>query len=146
MTCKYICFAGFYQTLKNKAEKILYSQKVGGPGPTLKTFLLQDFLAFSCIFLMIFAGWENSLNMSMIAGLVLGMNTGCAHNFFHQSNTWRRFYWDISLVRYLIIGIQTNCNLFCSPFLPHTLLNLVTAGAFGQKVQWPSLWRFSRMI
>ena len=94
---------GFYQTLKKKAENILYSKKIGGPGPTLKTFLLQDFLAFSCIFLMIFAGWKNSLNMSIIAGLVLGMNTSCAHNFFHQSNTWRRFYWDISLVRYLII-------------------------------------------
>ena len=128
MTYKYSCFAGFYQTLKNKAEKILYSKKVGGPGPNLRTFLLQDFLAFSCIFLMIFAGLKNSLNLSMIAGLVLGMNTSCAHNFFHQSNTWRRFYWDISLVRFLIIywHSEKKYYLFCSTFLLLTLLNLVT--------------------
>ena len=30
--------------------------------------------------------------------IVKGMNTSCAHNFFHQSNSWRRFYWDLSLL------------------------------------------------
>ena len=92
-------FLGFYKTLKQKAEKILYSKTVGGPGPTFRTYFLQDSLAFSFIGLMIIAALKNSWPIAMAAGLVLGMNTSCAHNFFHQSNTWRRFYWDMSMVK-----------------------------------------------
>ena len=116
-------FLGFYKTLKQKAEKILYSKTVGGPGPTLRTYFLQDSLAFSFIGLMIIAALKNSWPIAMAAGLVLGMNTSCAHNFFHQSNTWRRFYWDMSLVKrffhkflQVFVSVLTcYCFIFCFP-------------------------------
>ena len=89
---------GFYRTLKAKAEKVLYSPDVGGPGPTLKTHLLQDSLALTFIILMVLMSVKGSFLLAACCGIVLGMNTSCAHNLFHQSNTWRRFYWDMSLL------------------------------------------------
>eukprot|EP00091_Calanus_sinicus_P008156 TRINITY_DN19816_c0_g1_i1.p1 TRINITY_DN19816_c0_g1~~TRINITY_DN19816_c0_g1_i1.p1 ORF type:complete len:163 (+),score=17.82 TRINITY_DN19816_c0_g1_i1:28-516(+) len=38
--------------------------------------------------------------LATLTGLVLGMCTSCAHNFFHQADkkAWRRFYFDLSLL------------------------------------------------
>ena len=89
---------GFYRTLKAKAEKVLYDPKVGGPGPTFKALILQDFLASTCLVLMFIGAWKNSMFWSALAGLVLGMNTSAAHNFFHQADSWRMYYWDLSVL------------------------------------------------
>lgn len=48
--------------------------------------------------LMVSAALNNSLTLALVAGLVLGMNTSAAHNFFHQADSWRRFYWDLSVL------------------------------------------------
>ncbi len=44
---------GFYKTLKRRAEKVLYSEEVGGPRPTLKTYLVQVYM--TCSFHIFFA-------------------------------------------------------------------------------------------
>ena len=84
--------------LKAKAEKVLYNPKVGGPGPTLKSQAVQDTLAITFIVCMILSTWTNSLVMSAITGLILGMTTSAAHNFFHQADSWRMYYWDLSFL------------------------------------------------
>ena len=83
---------------KDKAEKVLYNPKVGGPGPTLKSQAVQDTLAITFIVCMILSTWTNSLVMSAITGLILGMTTSAAHNFFHQADSWRMYYWDLSFL------------------------------------------------
>ncbi len=42
----------------------------------------------------IYAG--GSWALTITAGIVLGMSTTVAHNFFHQKRTFRRYYWDLS--------------------------------------------------
>ena len=89
---------GFYRTLKGKAEKVLYSAPVGGPGPGFKTYALQDSLVLIFGILLAYTSVSNSMYWAMICGTVLGMNTSAAHNFFHQADTWRRYYWDLSFL------------------------------------------------
>ena len=52
-------------------------------------------LLFDGIYL---GAWKNSMFWSALAGLVLGMNTSAAHNFFHQADSWRMYYWDLSVL------------------------------------------------
>ena len=47
---------------------------------------------------MILSTWTNSLVMSALTGLILGMTTSAAHNFFHQADSWRMYYWDLSFL------------------------------------------------
>ena len=39
----------------------------------------------------------HSYCLSIISGIFLGMSTICAHNFFHQSDNWRMYIFDLSL-------------------------------------------------
>ena len=52
--------------------------------------LLQDGLAAGAIAAMCVAAISGSLLLSIVAGMVLGMCTTSAHNFFHQKSTFRR--------------------------------------------------------
>jgi len=84
---------GFYKTLKRKVQKIL---TVTGTGPTNEMLIIQDGLvvAFHVLLaLTIYTGW---FSLMFVSGLVLGMCTSAAHNFFHQKDNFRRYYWDIS--------------------------------------------------
>ena len=60
---------GFYQTLKLKAEKILYSAQVGGPGPSFKTFLLQDSLVLIFLALLACTSIYDTLKLAMLTGI-----------------------------------------------------------------------------
>ena len=154
-----IYISEFYMTLKQKVAKIIYSDEVQGPGPTQKSLLMQDFLAFTFLSLLVASGLKQSWQLACLAGLVLGMNTSCAHNFFHQSDMqWRRFYFDLSLLssrdwrvshmlsHHLhtntyndieIYGIEPFLNFLPSPnknwiqrYLVHLYINLVYFVAF----------------
>ena len=89
---------GFYRTLRAKAAKVMYSAQVGGPGPGFKTFALQDSLVLLFFLLLAYTCITNSMYWAIICGIVLGMNTSAAHNFFHQADSWRRYYWDLSFL------------------------------------------------
>ena len=88
---------GFYKSLKRKVQPIL---KQSGTGPSFKSKLIQDMLAtgFLCLFLTL-CNFPSPI-LALLTGLLLGMCTSCAHNFFHQADkkAWRRFYFDLSLL------------------------------------------------
>ena len=73
---------GFYKTLKRKALPIL--KEAGGTGPTRGMLLIQDSLAglYHVLFMVTILTQSNFL--AAVTGVVLGMSTSCAHNFFHQ--------------------------------------------------------------
>ena len=73
---------GFYKTLKRKAVPVL--REAGGIGPTRKMLHIQDSLVG--LYHVLFAATilTQSYLVAAITGVVLGMNTSCAHNFFHQ--------------------------------------------------------------
>lgn len=39
-----------------------------------------------------------SLLLILIAGTALSLTVSCAHNFFHQRNNWRMYYFDLSML------------------------------------------------
>jgi len=39
----------------------------------------------------------NSWLIATLAGMILGMLTVASHNFFHLRDTFRRWYWDVSM-------------------------------------------------
>jgi len=88
---------GFYKTLKRKVQPIL---KKSGTGPSMQTKIIQDtlFAGFVCSFLVL--GLFPNTYLTILSGLLLGMCSSCAHNFFHQADkkAWRRFYFDFSLL------------------------------------------------
>eukprot|EP00090_Calanus_glacialis_P038314 TRINITY_DN66911_c0_g1_i1.p1 TRINITY_DN66911_c0_g1~~TRINITY_DN66911_c0_g1_i1.p1 ORF type:complete len:439 (-),score=74.31 TRINITY_DN66911_c0_g1_i1:18-1256(-) len=88
---------GFYKTLKRKVQPIL---KQSGTGPSFQSKFFQDMLALGFISLFITLCKFPSSSLAILTGLVLGMSTSCAHNFFHQADkkAWRRFYFDLSLL------------------------------------------------
>lgn len=88
---------GFYRRLKTRAASVL---RKTGTGPTLQSKLVQDCLASIFLVLLVFLSLHPSLPLAIITGLLLGMSTSCAHNWFHQrdSRAWRRYYFDLSLL------------------------------------------------
>nr|XP_053632245.1 cytochrome b5-related protein-like isoform X1 [Cherax quadricarinatus] len=85
---------GFYKMLKRKVRPIL---KKVGRGPTWSMVVLQDSLALTFMLLTVAACLTESYTLVILAGIVLGMTGNCAHNFFHQRDNWRMYYFDLML-------------------------------------------------
>ncbi|CAG7828153.1 unnamed protein product [Allacma fusca] len=86
---------GFYQTLKRRAEPIL---KNVGTGPSKQVELLQDILCILYISFVAMGTYLESIPTLIAAGLLLTFSTISAHNFFHLRDTWRRYYFELSLL------------------------------------------------
>ena len=82
-------------TLKKKAKAIL---KETGTGPTNQMLLIQDGLAVTFHCLLMLSILNDSIALPIIAGLVLGMNMSCSHNFWHQADNFRQYYWDFTML------------------------------------------------
>lgn len=63
----------------------------------LRVIISQDGLALSFLALLLLSAWSGWWSATAAAGLVLGMSTVTSHNFFHQKDTFRRYYWDLSM-------------------------------------------------
>ncbi|XP_042223121.1 cytochrome b5-related protein-like [Homarus americanus] len=85
---------GFYKTFKRKVQPVL---KRVGKGPTLYMRFIQDSLALTFVALMIASVITQSYTKIIFAGIVLTLTGNCAHNFFHQRNNWRMYYFDLTL-------------------------------------------------
>lgn len=86
---------GFFRTLKRKVRPVL--EKIG-QGPNRQMLLLQDGLFTGFVTLTVLASVTESYTLVILAGIVLAMNIMSAHNFFHQRDNFRMYYWDFSLL------------------------------------------------
>lgn len=87
---------GFFLTLKRKVEPIM---KKHGTGPTLVMLLIQDSLALGFMIAAVLGVLWKSMMLGVLSGVFLGLSTICAHNFFHLKENWRKFYFDMSLLK-----------------------------------------------
>lgn len=85
---------GFYKTFKRKVQPVL---KKVGRGPSWSMVLIQDSIALTFALLLISAAATGSHMLAVIAGVLLTMTGFCAHNFFHQRDNWRMYYFDLTL-------------------------------------------------
>jgi len=116
---------GFYMTLKSKVRDVLREQ---GTEPTFEILLWQDSLALAFLILLATTALTGKLISAVMAGVVLGLCTACAHNFMHQKDTFRRFYLGLTpfssrewrVMHFLSHHLHTNTHndFECQTFFP----------------------------
>ncbi|XP_068219371.1 cytochrome b5-related protein-like [Palaemon carinicauda] len=86
---------GFFRTFKRKVRPVL--EKIGR-GPSRQMLFMQDTLFISFVVLAIFASVSGSYLLGILSGIVLALTVVCSHNFFHQGDNFRMYYWDFGLL------------------------------------------------
>uniref|UniRef100_A0A1B6CDY8 Cytochrome b5 heme-binding domain-containing protein n=2 Tax=Clastoptera arizonana TaxID=38151 RepID=A0A1B6CDY8_9HEMI len=85
---------GFYNTLRKRIYKVLEHKKKH----TVKSLLILDILVAFTIVLSLYSAYALNFVVAVIAGLFLCLTVNCSHNFIHQKNNWRMYYFNISLM------------------------------------------------
>lgn len=88
---------GFYRILKSRVYEKL---KTVERGPQTLSIRYIDTLALTTIILSVFAALKNNYILGLLAGAFLTFTVNCSHNFFHQRNNWRMYYFNLCMMSY----------------------------------------------
>ncbi|KAJ9587921.1 hypothetical protein L9F63_018647, partial [Diploptera punctata] len=83
---------GFYRTLKRKIRRVLLENPRGMPW---KSMMIADTLLASTLLAAILAAALTSFVLGIVSGTLLALTVICAHNFFHQKDNLRMYYFDL---------------------------------------------------
>lgn len=86
---------GFYRTLKTNVKEVL---KDLPEWPVTRSKIITDFLFLFYISFSIMAAYKWSFALGAIAGMFLNFTIIAAHNYFHQRDNFRMYYFDFSLM------------------------------------------------
>ncbi|XP_066262216.1 cytochrome b5-related protein [Euwallacea similis] len=86
---------GFYKTLKGRISKKLEELPAK---PSKRSKLLTDTIFACYISTFLLAVHFQSFLVGTVAGVFLALLAVAAHNFFHQRDNFRRFYFDFSML------------------------------------------------
>ncbi|XP_069678874.1 cytochrome b5-related protein-like isoform X2 [Periplaneta americana] len=109
---------GFYKTIQKRAREAL----AGVPrGPTFSSALIADMLALSIVVFSVLAAVNCSYSVGALAGLLVALNVVTAHNFLHQKDNFRMYYFNLSFMSFRDwrVGHAMSHHLF-----PNSLLDL----------------------
>ena len=98
---------GFYRTLQRRARAAL----AGVPrGPNYTSAVFADLLALGSVALSVLAAAKGSYVFAAVAGFFIALNTVTAHNFLHQKDNFRMYYFNLSFMsfRYDVGEGETN--------------------------------------
>lgn len=88
---------GFYKTMKrNIAKKLADVPKA----PAERSKKIADFLLTTYIVLALMAAFWRSFTCGMLSGIFLSLTAIAAHNFFHQKDNFRMYYFNFTLLEY----------------------------------------------
>lgn len=85
---------GFYRTLKRRIEEALKEVSES----TSHSKIITDFLFISYIALAVSTVVYKSFSLAILAGLALSCCAIASHNFFHQRDNFRMYYFDFSMM------------------------------------------------
>ncbi|KAJ8937273.1 hypothetical protein NQ318_005671 [Aromia moschata] len=86
----------FYDTLKKK----IYKELPNIPkAPAARSKFLADILFFCYLSAALLAAYFKSFTIGTAAGIFLCLTAVAAHNFFHQRDNFRMYYFDFTLLR-----------------------------------------------
>jgi len=87
---------GFYRTLQRRARTAL----AGVPrGPNYASALIADLLALGSVALSVLAACS-SYAVGALAGVLIALNVVSAHNFLHQKDNFRMYYFNLSFMSF----------------------------------------------
>ncbi|GLG93218.1 Cytochrome b5-related protein [Gryllus bimaculatus] len=109
---------GFYCTLRKRVFETLKGKVTG---PTRHSTITADSLLVGALLTAVLAGYFWSFTLGTISGIYLALTTVSAHNFFHQKNNFRMYYFDLSLMssRHWRVSHALSHHLF-----PNSVLDL----------------------
>jgi hypothetical protein len=88
---------GFYRTLKRRSRVAL----AGVPrGPNFSSALIADLLALGTIAFSVLAAAVSSYSAGALAGFLVALNVVTAHNFLHQKDNFRMYYFNLSFMSF----------------------------------------------
>jgi len=90
---------GFYMTLKRRAfQRLRDADPAAVRSMRRRVRAVQDaLLAVLAAGFLATAYWQSTL-LAALTGVVLFANINCAHNFYHQRDSWRMYCWDLGLL------------------------------------------------
>ena len=87
---------GFYMTLKRNVWTFLKENVDDGRG--VRSVDVQNgLLGVLALSFALTVYWCEPV-VAVVCGLLLAANVNCAHNFYHQRDSWRMYVWDLSLL------------------------------------------------
>ncbi|CAG2053689.1 unnamed protein product [Timema podura] len=86
---------GFYRTLKKRVREILGNNY---SGPSNRSVLIADLFVITTLLLSVLAAHGGDFLLGSLAGVFLCYTAISAHNFFHQKDNFRMYYFDLSLM------------------------------------------------
>lgn len=86
---------GLFKTLK---KRIWNEVKGKQKGPKLRTKIFMDSLVIGIIISALLAAKFHSIVFAIISGTLLTCSTIVSHNLFHQRDSWRMYYFQLSLL------------------------------------------------
>ncbi|KAJ4430951.1 hypothetical protein ANN_19544 [Periplaneta americana] len=109
---------GFYLTLKRRVMEQLKRTPIG---PTFSSTLIIDVLCSSALFFAVVAAATSNYMTGALSGFLLALTVIAAHNFFHQKDNFRMYYFDLSLMSSSELGFCFGRDWRISHALSHHL-------------------------
>lgn len=87
----------FYRVLKSKIRDVLPTvpEKAAVQSKTFTDMLLVSFITFSLL-----AVYTGNYLLGFVAGILLSLTAIASHNFFHQKDNYRMYYFNFTLMHY----------------------------------------------
>lgn len=86
---------GFYKTLKKRIQEPL---RAIPESATTRTKIMTDLLLLGYVLTAILSVHTFSFTIGAISGIFLSLVTVAAHNYFHQKDSFRMYYFDLSFM------------------------------------------------
>jgi hypothetical protein len=82
-------------------------------GPNFSSALIADLLALGTVAISVLAAATNSYILGACAGFLIALNVITAHNFLHQKDNFRMYYFNLSFMsfRYVVPSKLLKCLL-----------------------------------
>nr|XP_018907182.1 PREDICTED: cytochrome b5-related protein-like [Bemisia tabaci]XP_018907183.1 PREDICTED: cytochrome b5-related protein-like [Bemisia tabaci] len=87
---------GFYKTLKTEAQVVLKILPI--KQLEIQSKIIIDAMAFMTFFMAGTAAYNASYIIATISGFFLALTAIASHNFFHKKDSWRMYYFHLSLL------------------------------------------------
>lgn len=69
-------------------------------GPNCASALIADLLALGSVALSVLAACSSSYTVGALAGVLIALNVVSAHNFLHQKDNFRMYYFNLSFMSF----------------------------------------------
>jgi hypothetical protein len=79
-------------------------------GPNFSSALIADLLALGSVAFSVLAATTSSYSVGAFAGFLLALNVVTAHNFLHQKDNFRMYYFNLSFMSFRCVLAESETS------------------------------------